>query len=234
MAVVGAPNFPRTHGTKRTLISIVLADDHQVVRDGLRALLSAEPDFQLIGEASDGLEAVQTVQDLVPDILVVDLMMPRLNGLEVVRQITHHKLRTRCLVLSMHSNESYVVEALRNGALGYVLKSSPGVELVKAIREVSAGRRYLSPPLSDKAVSLYASQLKEAGGDPYETLTKREREVFQLSAEGLSSAEVAKRLSLSHRTVEAHRANLMRKLRIRTRTDLIRYAIRRGLIPLED
>jgi DNA-binding NarL/FixJ family response regulator len=215
------------------MTTIILADDHHIVRQGLRSLLEAEPGFRITGEASDGLEAVQLAERLQPDVLVVDLMMPGLGGLEVVRQTSQRSPQTLILVLSMHANEAYVLEALRNGAAGYVLKDSSVTELVQAVREVLAGRRYLSPPLSERAIDAYVQKAQAAALDPYDTLTAREREVLQLSAEGRSHAEIAAKLSISPRTAETHRANLMRKLGLHTHTDLIRYALKRGIIPME-
>lgn len=214
--------------------TIVLADDHQVVRKGIRALLEMEQDFQVVGEAGDGLEAVQLTLRLRPDVLVLDLMMPGLNGIDVARQVTKQVPQTRVVVLSMYASEDYVLEALRNGASGYVLKDASTLELVQAIRDVVTGRRYLSPPLAERAIDAYVRQTQESTLDPYETLTDREREVLHLAAEGLTSTEIAERLSLSPRTVETHRSNMMRKLGLRTQTDLVRYAIRRGIITLED
>lgn len=212
-------------------ISILLADDHHVVRQGLRALLEAETDFHVLGEASDGLEAVQQVERLQPDILLVDVMMPGLSGLEAVRQVRERFPKTQVVVLSMHSNEGYVLEALRNGAVGYVLKDSDASELVNAVREAYAGRRYLSPPLSDVIIDAYVNKSRETALDVYETLTNREREVLQLAAEGHTNAVIAARLGISPRTVEIHRTNMMRKLGLRTEHELIRYALRRGILP---
>jgi DNA-binding NarL/FixJ family response regulator len=213
-----------------SVITIVLADDHNIVRKGMRALLGAERDFHLVGEASDGLEAVQLVERLHPDVLLLDLMMPGLNGLEVTRQVCKRSPQTRVVILSMHANEAYVLEALRNGAAGYVLKDASVAELVQAVRDVVAGLRYLSSPLSERAIEAYVGKAKEAPLDRYGTLTTREREVLQLVAEGNTSAEIADLLSISPRTVETHRANMMRKLDLHTQTDLIRYALQRGII----
>ena len=215
-------------------VSILLADDHPVVRQGLRALLEGESDFRIIGEVGDGLEASQLAERLQPDVLVLDLMMPGLNGLEVARQVSQRSPRTRIVILSMHSNEAYVLEALRNGATGYVLKDSSAADLVRAVREVTAGRRYLSPPLSERAIEAYTQKAKVAALDLYETLTTREREVLHLAAEGHTNREIADRLHISPRTVEVHRANMMHKLGLRTQTDLIRYALRRGILPMEE
>jgi len=212
---------------------IFLADDHHVVRQGLRALLEAEPGLSIIGEAADGLEAASQVERLKPDVLIVDLMMPGLNGLEVTRQVGKRAPQTRVILLSMHANEGYVLEALRHGATAYVLKDCTAEELVRAVHEVAAGRRYLSPPLSERAIESYLQKSEPAALDVYNTLTSREREVLQLSAEGLTGAEISGRLFISPRTVEIHRANLMRKLGLRNQTDLVRFALRRGIVPLE-
>jgi two-component system response regulator NreC len=216
------------------LITVVLADDHLIFREGLRALLSAEPDLRIVGEAGDGLEAVQLVERLQPDVLVLDLMMPGLNGDQVARQVSQHVHKTRIVVLSMHTSEAYVLKALRSGAVGYVLKGSSSTELVQAIREVVQGRRYLSPPLSERAIETYIQKAQGSSLDLYETLTTREREVLQLAAQSCSHADIASRLSISPRTVEAYRANVMRKLGLRTQTDLIRYALRQGILPMDD
>ncbi len=216
------------------MITIALADDHHVVRQGLRALLESEPDFSIVGEVADGLKVADLVQKTTPDVLVVDLMMPGLNGLDITRQITQDSPRTRVVILSMHANEAYVLEALKNGATGYVLKDSQAAHLVQAVREAVAGRRYLSPPLSEQAIELYIKKNEESEIDPYQNLTAREREVLHLVAEGHTNAEIADRLSISPRTVETHRSNLMRKLKLRTSADLIRFALKRGILPLDD
>jgi two-component system, NarL family, response regulator NreC len=218
------------------MTTIVLADDHTVVRQGLRKLLEAEPDFKLLGEAGDGIEAVRVAERLAPDVLIVDLMMPGLTGLEVARQVRQRLPQTKVVVLSMHATESYVLEALRNGANGYVLKDSSADDLMKAVREVAAGRRYLSPPLSERAIDAYLQKAEAAAldrPDSYDTLTTREREVLKLAAEGHTNAEVAEKLFISPRTAETHRANLMRKLGLANQSELIRYAVRRGLLPLD-
>jgi DNA-binding NarL/FixJ family response regulator len=214
-------------------VSILLADDHAVVRHGLRALLEREPSFRIVGEIGDGLKVTDMVAQLKPDVLVTDLMMPGLNGLEITRQVKQRTPQTRVVVLSMHSNEAYVLEALRNGASGYVLKDSSGQDLVRAVREVAAGRRYLSAPLSERAIQTYVNTGRDSLLDPYDALTSREREVLHLAAEGYSNAEIGSRLSISPRTAETHRANLMRKLDLRSQTDLVRYALRRGILPME-
>lgn len=211
--------------------TIVLADDHQIVRQGLRALLEAEPDFSIVGEAGDGLEAVRLVERLTPHVLVLDLMMPGLSGLEVTRDVCRRLPKTRVVILSMHASEGHVLEALRNGAGGYVLKNASATDLVQAVRTVAAGRRYLSPPLSDTLIEAYRQKAQSTPLDPYETLTTRERQVLHLAAEGRPNPDIATRLFVSPRTVETHRANLMRKLGLRSQTDLVRYALRRGIVP---
>lgn len=216
---------------RRALISILLADDHPIVRQGLRRLLEAEADFQVVGEAGDGLTTVQLVERLKPDVLVLDVMMPRLSGLEVTRQVTQRSPLTRTVILSMHSNEAYVLEALRNGASAYVLKDSTYADLTLAVHEAAVGRRYLSPPLSERVVQVYMQRAKTGQLDPYETLTTREQEVLHLAAEGCTAAEVAARLFISLRTAETHRANLMRKLALHNQAELVHYALKRG-IPL--
>lgn len=216
------------------MTTIVLADDHQLVRQGLRALLEVESDLRVIGEAGDGLEAVRLVERLNPNVLVLDLMMPGINGLEVTRQLKKSSFQIGIVILSMYAEEAYVLEALGNGASAYVLKDSNASDLVHAVREVAAGRRYLSPPLSDRAIEVYQETAKATVIDRYETLTTREREVLHLSAEGCTSGEIAKRLGISARTAETHRTHLMSKLGLHTQVELIRYALRRGIIQLDD
>jgi DNA-binding NarL/FixJ family response regulator len=214
-------------------IRIVLADDHHVMRQGLRLVLEAQEDFQVVAEAGNGLDTLTLVERHTPCVLIVDVMMPGLNGLEVTRQVRQRASRTRVIVLSMYSNEAYVLEALRHGAAGYVLKEAHADDLVHAVREVVAGRRYLSPPLSERAIEAYLQKARDTGLDPYETLTAREREVLQLAAEGRTNGDIAAALYISPRTVETHRANMMRKLALHTQADMIRYALQRGLLPME-
>jgi DNA-binding NarL/FixJ family response regulator len=212
------------------ITTIVLAEDHHLVRQGLRLLLEQETGFRLVAEAGDGLEAVQLAAKHKPDILLLDLMVPRLHGLEATRQVRQESPKTKIIILSMHADEPYVVEALRNGASGYVLKDCTAAELIGAVREVSAGRRYLSATLAERALDGYLQKPGEAEADVYSTLTNRERLVLQLAAEGLTSSAIATKLFISPRTAETHRSNLMRKLALRSQTDLVRFAIRRGII----
>jgi DNA-binding NarL/FixJ family response regulator len=208
----------------------MLADDHHIVRKGLRALLEAEKDFSVVGEVADGLAAVDEVTNLKPDILVLDLMMPGLNGLEVARQVQQRGLSTRVIVMSMHASEAYVMEALKNGVSGYLLKNSSMSDIIQAVRQVIAGLRYLSPLISQRAIDLYTLKAVETEHDDYDNLTDRERQVLHLAAEGLGNNEIAAKLTISPRTVETHRAHFMEKLNLRSQTDLIRYALNRGLI----
>ena len=208
-------------------LRIVLADDHPVVRDGLKGLLSEEPDFDVVGETGDGLAVPDLVEDLEPDVLVLDVLMPGAYGLEVLRQVTKRHPKTRVLILSMYANESYVLEAMRNGAAGYALKSSPPDELVRAVRSVGVGNSFLSPLLNQRMRG------EEVPEDPLDSLTPRERQVLHLIAEGNTNAAVAERLFISSRTVESHRASVMNKLALASHAELIRYAIRRGIVDVD-
>jgi len=214
--------------------TIVLADDHQVVRQGLKALLEAESDLRVVGEAGDGLQAIRRVELTSPKVLVLDLMMPGLNGLDVIPQVKKCSPHTQVVILSMYSNEAYVLEALSSGASAYVLKDSSSGDLVHAVREAAAGRRYLSPPLSDRAIEVYQQRAKATTLDRYETLTTREKEVLHLAAEGHTSAEIAARLGISGRTAETHRSNLMHKLDLHSQAELIRFALKRGIVSIDD
>jgi two-component system response regulator NreC len=216
------------------VVSILIADDHAVVRLGLRLLLEAEPDFAVVGEVADGLEALLQVQRLRPDVLILDLVMPGLHGVEVIRQVRKRAPKTRVVVLSMHANEAYVVEALRKGASAYVLKGSAGGEVLDAVRAALNGKQFLSPPLSGRAINAYIEKAKISAVDIYDTLTRREREVLQLGAQGRTNAEIAQRLRVTRRTVESHRGNAFQKLGLRNQTDLVRYALRRGIVRIEE
>jgi len=213
---------------------ILLADDHPIVRQGLRHLLEAESNLQVVGEASNGLEAVRLVEKFKPNVLIVDIVMPELNGLEVLRQVKERSPQTCCIVLSMQSADVYVVEALKAGSLGYVLKETGPGELVDAIHQVVEGHRYLSPRISERLIDVLIETTGKAVSDPYQTLTNREREILQMAAEGMSSAAIAKRLTISPRTAELHRGRMMNKLGLHNQTELIRYAIKRGILPLDE
>jgi DNA-binding NarL/FixJ family response regulator len=208
-----------------------LADNHQVVRKGISALLETERDLRLVGEAGDGQDTLRHVEKLQPDVLVLDLMMPGLGGLEVARVVRQRSPKTRIVILTMHEDEAYVVEALQAGAMAYVLKDAGLDALLRAIRHVLAGEKYLSPPLSEDGLASYRERTQPVPFDRYQTLTAREREILQLTAEGHSGVEIAERLFISPRTVESHRANMMRKLRLRNQRQLVRYALERGAVP---
>jgi len=214
-------------------VTVLLADDHPIVRQGLRHLLEAEPDLKIVGEASDGLQAVQLTEKFKPNVLIVDMMMPDLNGLEVLRQVKDRSPATCCIVLSMQSADVYVVEALKAGALGYVLKETGPSELVNAVQQVIGGKRYLSPRLSERLIDVLLQTSEDLTHDPYETLTNREREILQMAAEGMTTSAIAKRLSISPRTAELHRSRMMDKLGLNNQTELIRYALKRGILPLD-
>jgi two-component system response regulator NreC len=212
--------------------TIVLADDHNVVRHGLRLTLE-ELGFEVAGEASDGLEAVRLVEELKPDILICDLMMGSMNGLEVARQVSSRHPEVGVIILSMYSDESYVVEALRSGAKAYVLKDCSAEDLMQAIAEVKRGKHYLGSSLSERAIEVYMKKTTDDVQEPLGTLSTREREILQMVAEGMTSKDIARKLFISPRTVDAHRAKLMHKLSLHSRADLIRFAQRRGIIPNE-
>ncbi len=214
-------------------ISILLADDHTILRQGLAALLEAEPDFTILGEASTGLETLEKVFTLDPDVLVLDLALPDINGLEITRQVHSSNPRTCIVILSMHAKEAYVFEAFNGGASAYVLKGSDASELIQAIRRAKQGVRYLSPPLNEQSLEAYIEQTRGQEFDPFETLTNRERQILHLAAGGCSNNEIARRLTISPRTVEAHRAKVMAKLNLHNQSELVRFAIQHNITPLD-
>lgn len=212
-------------------IRILLADDHAILRRGLRALLEREDDMEVVGEAADGRETLKAVEELTPDVVVLDITMPNLNGIEAARQIQAKAAGTAVLILSMHSDEGYVLRALRAGARGYLLKDAVEGELIGALRAVAAGKAYFSPEVSKLLVEDYVQGMQQRGlQDSYELLTTREREVLQLLAEGKTSKDIAKMLELSTYTVDTHKANLMQKLSLHSMAELILYSVRKGII----
>ena len=212
-------------------IRLILADDHAVIRSGLRLVLERQPEFKVVGEAADGSEAITLAAQLLPDVAVLDVAMPNLNGIEAARQITAKSAKTAVVILSMHSDEGYVLRALNVGARGYLLKDSPESDLIAAVFAVHAGKAFFSPAISRVLVDDYVRQMRQRGlEDSYELLTAREREVLQLLAEGKSNKDVAARLILSLYTVETHRSNLMEKLNLHGLPELILYAVRKGII----
>ncbi len=208
---------------------ILVADDHTMIRQGLISILRSHAEFEVVGEAADGHEAVEKALESRPDVAVLDLSMPRLGGLEAARRIHKALPRTRILVLTMHDDEEYVLRSVRAGASGYVVKDSAAGELVAAIRAVSAGQGYFGPQAA-KALAAGYEQGSAAAEDPYERLTAREREVFQLLIEGRTNAEVARILFISPKTVDNHRTHLMARLGVHSTAELIRFAARRGLL----
>jgi len=209
--------------------TIVVADDHKIVREGIRKLLETRDDFKVVGEASDGEEAVQLVLEKKPDVALMDIWMPRLSGIDATRRIGKRGLDTKVLVLSMHASRSYVEEVLRAGASGYIVKNAAAQDLLNAIDAVRSGVSYLSPVITQQVVDAIARPA-DASPSGVAALTDREREVLQLIAEGLSSKEIAGMLGVSLKTVDSHRSNLMEKLDIHKVSGLVRFAIRTGLV----
>ena len=210
---------------------MLIADDHGIVAEGVKHLVEAQADMEVIACVEDGREAVRLAREAAPDVVLMDLSMPELNGADATRAIVQHDPACRVIVLSMYAEREYVRRALNAGAVGYVVKRSAAKELVEAIRAASAGKRYLSPRVADAVLEGEAGA--DAGRDLFETLSGREREVLQLIAEGRTGAEIATRLALSQKTVETYRARLIDKLGIRDVPGLVRFAIQRGLVPLE-
>ncbi|MGA2588987.1 MAG: response regulator transcription factor [Bryobacteraceae bacterium] len=212
-------------------VRIVLADDHTVMRNGLRLLLERQPHLQVVGEAADGRQAVALSEQANPDVVIMDIAMPNLNGIEAARQIVSHSPRTAIAILSMHSDESYVIRALKAGARAYLLKDSAEADLLAAVRALTEGKSFFSPAISKILVEDYMRQLESRGAeDTYELLTNREREILQLLAEGRTNKEVASMLNLSLYTVETHRTHILQKLNLHSVPELILYAVRKGII----
>ncbi|MDJ0753775.1 MAG: response regulator transcription factor [Ardenticatenaceae bacterium] len=214
-------------------IKIVLADDHFAIRAGTRTLLDKESDFFVVGEADDGIEAYDLVERHKPDLLICDLSMPHLTGREVVRRVAHKYPQVKIVILSMHTEDQIVAEAIQNGASAYILKNASGEEMIEGIRAALQGEIFLGQPFAQKGLDTYLEWDLSSDHTELNALTNREREVLQLVAEGKTSSEIALILSIASRTVETHRANLMKKLQLKSMPDLIRYAIRHGLLPLE-
>jgi DNA-binding NarL/FixJ family response regulator len=212
-------------------VRIVLADDHTIMRHGLRLVLERQPDFTVVGEANNGREAIDIVVRENPDVAVMDIAMPLLNGIEAAKRIAEERVKTAVVILSMHSDESYILKALRAGARGYLLKDSAEIDLIQAIRAVSTGKAFFSPAVSSVLADDYLRQIQQQGvEDPYELLTARERELLQLIVELKSTKDIAGLLGISPRTIDTHRGNLMQKLNVHSIPELILYAMRKGLI----
>jgi DNA-binding NarL/FixJ family response regulator len=213
------------------MIRILLADDHGIVRQGTRSLLEKEPDIEVVGEAEDGRSAIELADQLKPDIVVMDIAMPRLNGLDAAAQIVRHHPEVGIIILSMHEEEDYLVRALSVGVRGYLIKDNAQTELVQAVRSVAQKKAFFSPTIAQMLVEDFARQMQKKGvADSYELLTEREREVLQLLAEGKSNKEAATILSLSPYTVETHRNNLMQKLNLHNTAEIVLYAVRKKII----
>jgi DNA-binding NarL/FixJ family response regulator len=211
-------------------LRILLADDHTVVRQGLRKVLEERPEWQVVAEAGDGRDAVRLAEQHKPDVAVLDVAMPLLNGIEATRQITKRAPQTKVLVLSMYSDEAYVTQMLKAGAKGYLLKDSADVDLLQAVQAVSQGKSFFSPAVARLMCDDYAHQRGENAVDRFESLSDREREIFQLVAEGKTNKEMAALLFISPSTVETHRARIMEKLDLHSAAEIVLYAVRRGVI----
>lgn len=210
-------------------IRVLLADDHAMVREGLAALVSNEPDIEIVGQCGNGLEVLPRAQELNPDVVVLDITMPGLNGLDLCRDLTRRGDGIAVLMLTMHNDEGFVAQALDSGATGYLLKESAADQLGPAIRRVAAGELYLGPGISRKVLE----RIGNGGDDPYQRLSSRERQVLQLIAEGQTNRRIAEILGLATKTVDTHRTRLMRKLNIHDQTSLVKFAIRRGIISVQ-
>lgn len=212
-------------------IRVLLADDHAIVRQGVRMILTAEPDIEVVGEAEDGAQAVEMAKKLKPDVAVLDISMPKINGVEATRQILATLPNTHTLTLTMHSDDTYVFQLLKAGASGYVLKNAAATDLVQAIRAARRGEAFLYPSVAKAVVVDYLKRLETGEGrEMYDGLTEREKEILTLVAGGAMNQEIAQKLYISIKTVQTHRAHIMEKLNLHDRTMLVRYAIRKGLI----
>ena len=210
---------------------IIIAEDHRILREGLRALISSNPNFDIVGEAEDGRDAIRCVENLMPDLILLDLSMPRMNGMEAIKEIKKQCPETKILVLTVHRTEEYILATLRAGANGYVLKDATHAELLMAMKSVLMGKRYLSPGVSEKVIEGYLEGRKTLrSSTPWDTLTQREREVLKLIAEGYKNKEIADYLYISVKTVEKHRANLMKKLDLHSTSSLTAFAMEKGLV----
>ncbi|HEX6123593.1 MAG TPA: response regulator transcription factor [Ktedonobacterales bacterium] len=212
-------------------IQVLLADDHTILRAGLKMMLNIQPDIEVVGEASDGKQAIAEAQRLSPDVILMDITMPECNGIEATRQVKRLLPETRVLVLTMHENEEYLFQVLRAGASGYILKEAADTELISAIRAVYAGRFYLSPSAQSLMIGDYLLRVRTGEErDSYSALTEREREILKLVAEGYTNNQIAEQLFISPKTVDTHRTHIMDKLNLHSRAELVKYAMRRGLL----
>jgi two-component system response regulator NreC len=212
-------------------IKILLVDDHAIMRDGIKALLSIYDDIEVVGEASEGREAIEMARELNPDVVVMDISMPGMDGLEVTRRLTKRNPGMKVIILTQHDNREYILSAIKVGAAGYIPKKALGSDLVSAIRAVHSGDSFLYPSAAKTLIDDYRKQAEQP--DIYESLTEREREILKLIAEGLTSREIANALYISQKTVQGHRTKIMEKLDLHNRTELIKYAIRKGLVDID-
>ena len=212
-------------------LRILLADDHTLMRQGLRKILEACPDWEVVAEASTGREAVREALSAEPDVVILDIGMPLLNGIEATRQILRRRPNTRVLILSMHADEAYILRALQAGARGYLLKDSADTDLIRGVTAVAAGKSFFSPAVASVMLDDHVRRMAEKGiADRFDSLSEREREIFQLVAEGHSNKEIADLLSVGPATVETHRAHILQKLDVHNTAELVLYAVRRGLV----
>jgi DNA-binding NarL/FixJ family response regulator len=212
-------------------VRVLIADDHPLIRSGLRALLEREDEFQVVGEASDGYEAIELATHLKPDVAMLDVGMPRLNGIDAAQHISERTQRVRIILVSMHSDEAYVLRALKSGARGYLLKASPEADVLTAVRAVAAGNAYFSPKITKLLIEEYVHEVRRRGvEDSYDLLSIREKEVLQLLVAGKTNREISDMLHISVSTVETHRNNVFQKLGIHNLPELILYAVRKGLV----
>jgi two-component system response regulator NreC len=212
-------------------LRILLGDDHTLLRQGLRKILQERPDWEVVAEAGDGRDAVRQALAVQPDIAILDIGMPLMNGIEATRQIVRRRPDIHVLILSMHANEAYIIQALKAGAKGYLLKDSADIDLIRGVAVVASGKSFFSPAVAKVMLDDYVRRLADKGvADRYDTLSEREREIFQLVAEGHSNKDIAELLSVSPATVETHRAHILQKLDVHNTAELVLYAVRRGVI----
>lgn len=215
------------------MLKIVLVDDHRIVRQGLRSLLEKQVDFRVVGEADNGRSALRTITELTPDLVIMDIGMPEMNGIDATRHVLSSLPETKIIVLSMHAEQQFVQDVMKAGAMGYLLKDSAYEELVTAIRSILAGEFYMSQKIANMVMRDYVRHLSDDNQSRSATLSTREREIWKLLAEGLTSAAIATELHISVRTVETHRQNIMEKLQLKSLADLIKLAIREGVVSLD-
>lgn len=222
------------NGTTNGRINVMVVDDHSVVREGIKMVLGTDPELKVVGVASSGEEAVKEVHELAPSVVVMDIAMPGLSGFEATRMIREQNPDVKVLALTVHDSEAYVFQMLQAGAVGYVLKRASSEDVIQAVKAAHRGEAILHPSVAKMLISDYLTRVEHGDESSYDTLSDREREILKLIAEGRTNKEIAQMLYLAVKTVQAHRANLMRKLGMHDRTELVKYAIRKGIIGLDD